>query len=97
CLSRAGDAVFAVSIFAPSIDPHEAVAREMLRVRAATTAADGVRSTATYTEVPKLGIKLARLTVHCMAKGDRFWGRFWGSITGLIFPTEGRAMEATVS
>src|SRR5947209_15236527 len=86
CLSRPRAAAFACSIFSPSIDPLESIAREMLRVRAATTAADGVRSTATYTEVPKLGLKLARLTVHCMAKGDRFWGRFWGSITGLIFP-----------
>src|SRR2546425_6597630 len=69
----------------------------MLRTRPAITAAEGVRSTATYTDVPKFGFRDARLTVVFIASGDRRWGRFWGSITCFIFPPGGRAMEGRLS
>src|SRR5437899_12047421 len=69
----------------------------MLRTRPAITAAEGVRSTVTYTDVPKFGFRAARLTVVFIASGDRRWGRFWGSITCFMFPPGGRAMEATHS
>src|SRR6058998_2677872 len=55
CRMRASAAAFACSIFSPSIDPLESIAREMLRTRPAITAADGVKSTATYTDVPEFG------------------------------------------
>src|SRR5438128_2953342 len=97
CLMRASAAAFACSIFSPSIEPLESIAREMLRTRPAMTAADGVRSTAMYTEVPAFGFRFARLTVHFIASGDRRWGRFWGSITCFIFPPGGRAMEGRLS
>src|SRR2546425_176963 len=97
CLMRASAAAFACSIFSPSIEPLESIAREMLRTRPAMTAADGVRSTAMYTEVPAFGFRFARLTVHFIASGDRRWGRFWGSITCFMFPPGGRAMAATLS
>jgi hypothetical protein len=58
------------------MDPLESMAREMLRFLPAMAAADGVRSTATYTDVPKFGFRCARLTVHTIANGDRFVGRF---------------------
>src|SRR5881628_2676914 len=58
----------------------------MLRTRPAITAAEGVKSTATYTDVPKFGFRAARLTVVFIASGDRRAGRFWGSITCFIFP-----------
>ena len=74
CLIRPNAAAFACSIFSPSIDPLESMAREMLRTRPATAAAEGVRSTATYTEVPEFGFRAARLTVHFIARGDRFAG-----------------------
>ena len=90
CLRRPSAAAFACSIFSPSMDPLESIARAMLRFRAATLAGDGVRSTATYTDVPKFGFRDARLTVHRIASGDRFAGRFCGSITGFIFPPGGR-------
>src|SRR2546427_4112782 len=93
CLRRASAAAFACSIFSPSIHPLESIASEMLRTRPAITAAEGVRSTATYTDVPKFGFRDARLTVVFIASGDRRWGRFWGSITCFIFPPGGRAME----
>src|SRR2546428_12027848 len=69
----------------------------MLRTRPAITAAEGVRSTATYTDVPKFGFRAARLTVVFIASGDRRWGRFWGSITWFMFPPGGRAMAAGLS
>src|SRR5438093_11302617 len=72
-------------------------AREMLRTRPAITAADGVKSTATYTDVPEFGFRAARLTVHFIASGDFRWGRFWGSITCFMFSPEGRAMETRLS
>src|SRR5687768_18494397 len=72
CLMRPSAAALACSIFSPSIDPLESMAREMLRFRPATLAADGVRSTATYTDVPEFGFSDARLTVHFIANGDRF-------------------------
>src|SRR5712692_11112157 len=97
CLRRASAAAFACSIFSPSIDPLESIAREMFRTRPAMLAADGVRSTATYTDVPKFGFREARLTVVFIARGDRRWGRFWGSITCFIFPPGSRAMEGTLS
>src|SRR3989449_3795407 len=97
CLMRASAAAFACSIFSPSIEPLESIAREMLRTRPAMTAADGVRSTAMYTEVPAFGFRFARLTVHFIASGDRRWGRFWGSITCFMFPPGGRAMAAGLS
>ena len=79
------------------MDPLESIASEMLRTRPAITAAEGVRSTATYTEVPKFGLRDARLTVVFIARGDRRWGRFWGSITCFMFPPGGRAMETRLS
>jgi hypothetical protein len=69
----------------------------MLRIRPAMEAAEGVRSTATNTDVPEFGFSDARLIVHFIASGDRFAGRLWGSITGLMFPPESRAMEARLS
>src|SRR5205814_8323970 len=74
CLIRPSVAAFACSIFSPYIDPLASMAREMLRTRPATAAAEGVRSTATYTEVPEFGFRAARLTVHFIARGDRFAG-----------------------
>src|SRR5881409_2887402 len=41
CLMRASAAVFACSIFSPSIDPLESIAREMLRTRPAITGGRG--------------------------------------------------------
>src|SRR2546422_106381 len=90
CLRRPSAAAFACSIFSPSMDPLESIARAMLRFRAATLAGDGVRSTATYTDVPKFVFRDARLTVHRIASGDRFAGRFCGSITDFIFPPGGQ-------
>src|SRR5205807_9178804 len=74
CLIGRDAAGFPFSIFSPSIDPRESMARELLRTRPATGAAEGVRSTATYTEVPEFGFRAARLTVHFIARGDRFAG-----------------------
>src|SRR5256886_6011853 len=79
------------------MDPLESMAREMLRFLPAMAAADGVRSTATYTDVPEFGFRCARLTVHSIANGDRFVGRFWVSRAGFIFPPESRAMAARLS
>src|SRR5256714_5466405 len=97
CLSRPSAAALAWSIFSPSMDPLESMAREMLRFLPAMAAADGVRSTATYTDVPEFGFRCARLTVHSIANGDRFVGRFWVSRAGFIFPPESRAMAARLS
>src|SRR5207245_6160946 len=97
CLMIASAAAVACSSFWPSIEPLESIAREMLRTRPAMTAADGVRSTAMYTEVPAFGFRFARLTVVFIARGDRRWGRFWGSITCFMFPPGGRAMETRLS
>src|SRR2546428_8108524 len=89
CLRRPSAAAFACSIFSPSIDPLESIAREMLRFRPATLAAEGVRSTATYTDVPKFGLRLARFTVHFIASGDRFRGRFRVSSVCFQFAPKG--------
>src|SRR5256885_8325967 len=97
CLSRPSAAALAWSIFSPSMDPLESMAREMLRFLPAMAAADGLRSTATYTDVPEFGFRCARLTVHCIANGDRFAGRFWVSNACFIFPPERRAMAARIS
>src|SRR5439155_12306080 len=83
--------------FSRSIDPLESMAREMLRTRPATAAAEGVRSTATYTEVPEFGFRAARLTVHFIARGDRFAGCFWVSMSCFILPPESQAMRGLLS
>src|SRR5207245_10850190 len=69
----------------------------MLRTRPAITAAEGVRSTATYTDVPKFGFRASRLTVVFIASGDRRWGPSLGSIPCFMFAPGGRAVAAGLS
>src|SRR5256886_17143692 len=97
CLMRASAAAFAWSIFSPSIEPLESIAREMLRTRPAMTAADGVRSTAMYTDVPEFGFRFARLTLHFIASGASRWGGISGSYNCLILPPMDLADAGTIS